>query len=118
MKATQMILVASLAAFAADANGKWTAVFDTQIGEQNYTYEFKSDGKKLTGTATSKGNPAVQIEEGKVDGDKISFVENFSYQGNPIRIEYTGKFDGADKIQFTRKVADYAVEEIVANRVK
>ncbi len=53
-----------------------------------------------------------------MDGDRISFVENFEYQGMQIRIEYTGKFDGEDKIQFTRKVADFAVEELVANRVK
>jgi hypothetical protein len=33
---------------AADITGKWTASFDTQIGEQRYTYEFKVTGSQLT----------------------------------------------------------------------
>ena len=118
MKRAVLILLTGLAAFASDATGKWTAVFDTQIGQQNYTYEFKAEGKKLTGKATSKGNPTVEIQDGKIDGDTLSFVENFSFDGNQIRIEYTGKFDGNDRIKFTRKVAEYAVEEIVAERAK
>ena len=47
------VLVAGLAltAWAADLTGQWTATFNTQIGEQHYTYTFKVDGEKLTGTA-------------------------------------------------------------------
>ncbi len=47
------ILAAGLAltAWAADLTGQWTATFNTQIGEQHYTYSFKVDGEKLTGTA-------------------------------------------------------------------
>jgi hypothetical protein len=47
------ILAAGLAltAWAADLTGQWTATFNTQIGEQHYTYTFKVDGEKLTGTA-------------------------------------------------------------------
>ena len=48
----------------------------------------------------------------------MSLVENFEYQGNKVRIEYTGRFDGEDKIKFTRKVAEFAVEDLVASRVK
>lgn len=118
MKHAVLILMTGLVAMAADATGTWTAVFDTQIGEQSYTYEFKADGKKLTGKVTNKGHGSSDIEAGKVDGDTIAFIENFSFDGNAIRIEYTGKFDGNDRIKFTRKVAEYAVEEIVANRVK
>jgi hypothetical protein len=34
-------------AFAADIAGKWAAEFDTQIGAQKYTYDFKVDAGKL-----------------------------------------------------------------------
>ena len=44
--------------------------------------------------------------------DRVSLVENFEYQGNKVRIE------GEDKIKFTRKVAEFAVEDLVASRVK
>ncbi len=106
----------ALSAFASDVTGKWKAKFDTQIGEQNYTYEFKADGEKLTGKAIS-GSGSSDIQDGKIQGDEISFVEIFTYDGNPIRIEYKGKISG-DEIKFTRQVAEYATEEIIAKREK
>src|SRR5580698_2389188 len=74
-----VVLALALAglARAADVSGKWTASFETQIGTQNYTYEFKVDGQKLTGTAKSM-NGETQITEGKVVGDEITFVENLN----------------------------------------
>lgn len=117
MRILLLALVMGLAAFAADATGKWKSVFDTQIGQQSYTYEFKVDGGKLTGKAIH-ANGSSEIKEGKVVGDVVSFVENFDYQGMEIRIEYKGKFEGDNQINLTRKVGDFAVEEIVATRVK
>ena len=101
---------------AADFNGKWTAQFDTQIGQQNYTYDFHVDGAKLTGTAANDRG-STPITEGKIDGDTITFVEALSFNGMDIRIVYTGKIDG-DTIKFTRKVGDFATEELTAKRVK
>jgi hypothetical protein len=54
-------LIAALActmAFATSIEGKWKATFDTQMGTQNYTYEFHVDGNKVTGTATNDRGPA------------------------------------------------------------
>jgi hypothetical protein len=36
----------------------------------------------------------------------------------PLRISYTGTMTSADEIAFTRNVADLAMEELVAKRVK
>jgi hypothetical protein len=94
----------------------WTASFETQVGTQNYTYTFKVDGGKLTGTAKSD-NGSVQITEGAVNGDDVSFVENLDFQGMPLRIVYKGKASG-DQIKFTRVVADMFNEELVAKRAK
>lgn len=115
-----LTLIFAAVAFAADVSGKWTAAFETQIGPQKYTYDFKVDGSKLTGTI--KGGPEEhpgesEVKEGKVDGDTVSFVEIFKMDDNEVRIEYTGKVVG-DEIKFTRKVAEFATEELVAKRVK
>jgi hypothetical protein len=110
------VLAIAGALFGADVTGTWTASFDTQVGVQNYTYTFKADGTKLTGTAKSQ-NGETQIQEGSVKGDEISFVENLNFQGMELRIEYKGKLSG-DEIKFTRKVADVANEELVAKRAK
>jgi hypothetical protein len=100
----------------ADVTGKWTAAIDTQIGVQNYTYDLKVDGDKVTGRAKSQYGDTA-ITEGTVKGDAVSFVENLDFQGQSLRIEYTGKVSG-DQIKFTRKVGDVATEEFVATRGK
>jgi hypothetical protein len=100
--------------------GKWKGQFDSQIGQQKYTFEFKVDGTNVTGTATGEremGTNTVAITEGKINKDEISFVEPLKIQDNELRIEYTGKVSG-DEIKFHRKVGDVAEEDFVANRVK
>jgi hypothetical protein len=113
-----MVFVSALAlsAYAADISGQWTATFNTQVGEQTYTYTFKVDGEKLTGTAKS-ANGETEIQNGVVKGDDVSFVENLDYQGQKLVITYTGKVSG-DEIKFTRDVAGAAKEDLVAKRVK
>ena len=102
---------------AADITGKWTASFDTQIGQQDYTYDFVVKDATLTGKF--KSNLAEgELLEGKVDGDKVTFVEILKFEGNEVRITYTGKIVSADEIQFTRQVADFATEQLVAKRAK
>jgi hypothetical protein len=103
-------------AHAADITGTWKASFDTQIGVQNYTYTFKVEGSKLTGHAKSE-YADVDIQEGTIKGDDITFVESFDFQGMPIRIVYKGKISG-DEIKLSRNVADIATEEAVAKRAK
>jgi hypothetical protein len=106
----------ALSAFAANIDGKWKATFDTQMGEQHYTYTLKADGEKLTGTAQNDRG-TVEIADGTIKGDEVSFVENLEFNGNKIAITYTGKISG-DEIKLTRKVGDFATEELVAKREK
>jgi len=106
---------------AADITGKWTTQFDSQVGIQKYTFEFKVDGTALTGKAISKiGDGETQttaITEGKIKGDEVTFVENLDYQGMQLRIVYKGKISG-DEIKFDRTVADAGGESFVAKRAK
>jgi hypothetical protein len=105
---------------AADVAGKWHAEFDTQIGMQKYTYEFKVDGDQVTGTAAyerENGKGEVALKEIKVTGDKISFVEPLKFEDQEISITYTGTVAG-DEMKLTRQVGDFATEELVAKRLK
>ena len=106
----------ALTAWAADVAGQWTATFDTQIGEQHYTYTFKVDGEKLTGTAKNDRG-TTDITNGTIKGDQISFDESLDFNGQTILIKYTGTVSG-DSIKLHRKVGDFAEEDLVANRVK
>jgi enterochelin esterase-like enzyme len=101
-----------------DLTGTWNAEFETQIGKQKYTFVLKQDGMTLTGKANAEINGEkheTEIKEGKVDGDSVSFVEPLNFQGNDLRIVYTGKVSG-NEIKFTRQVGDFAKEELVAKR--
>ncbi len=103
-------------AYAAGATGKWTATFNTQVGEQKYTWDLTAAGSKLTGKYTSS-NGNGEITDGKVDGNNLSWVENLDFQGMPLRIEYKATLSG-DELKITRKVADVATEEGVAKRAE
>jgi hypothetical protein len=118
--AIAVVLSLAMPVLAADVTGKWKAEFDTQVGVQKYTFEFKAEGAKLTGKASfermgQKGE--AELKDGKVAGDDVSFVEMLDFQGNLIPITYSGKVAG-EEIKFTRKVGDFATEEFVAKRAK
>ena len=104
--------------FAADITGTWKASFDTQIGTQNYSYQFVVKDTTLTGKIQSEMGGTSEIQQGKVEGDKVSFVEIFKYEGMEIQIVYSGQIVSADEIKFTRQVADFATEQLVARREK
>jgi|EndMetStandDraft_5_1072996.scaffolds.fasta_scaffold32590_2 hypothetical protein len=115
--ATFLVLSTGALAQTPDISGKWTASFETQIGTQNYTYDFLVKDATLTGKAKSNIGEAV-IKEGKVTGNKVTFVEMLNFDGQEIRIEYTGTIASADEIKFVRQVGDFAKEELVAKRAK
>ena len=104
-------------AFAADVSGTWTASFETQVGTQSYTFELQAQGTALTGK--TKGNLTGEnaISDGKVDGNKISFVEKATYQGMPLVFNYTGELKG-DQIHFKRELMGFMAEEFDAKRAK
>lgn len=113
-----VIATAVLPVSAAELAGKWSAAFDSQIGQQTYTYEFKQSGDQLSGTATFEhqfGKGTVELKSLKVDGAKVSFTEALSMQGNEITITYSGTLAG-DELKLTRQVGEFATEELVAKR--
>lgn len=102
---------------AADVSGTWTASFDTQVGKQTYTYMLKVEGAALSGTAKSNLIGDSTLSDGKVDGNKISFVEKGTYQGMPLQFNYTGELVG-EEIHFKRELMGFPAEEFVATRSK
>ena len=115
--ALSLTAAAALAADAVNISGTWTTKFDSQVGEQSYTYTFKVDGGKLTGTAKSNFGEGP-LSNGKVEKDVVTFVENLDYQGQALAISYEGKIVSADEIKFKRDVAGQGGEEFTATRVK
>ncbi len=115
------IVLAACGTLAADAvpniSGTWTTKFDSQVGEQSYTYTFKVDAGKLTGHAKSNLGEG-DLTDGKVVKDVVTFVENLNYQGMDLQINYEGRIVSADEIHFKRDVGGQGGEEFTAKRSK
>lgn len=71
---------------ALDVNGKWAGFVDYNGNAVDLTYNFKTEGSKLTGTLQTPYGESP-IADGKIDQDKISF----STQLNGTTIPQTGK---------------------------
>ncbi len=84
------ILFAAAPAFAADVDGKWAGTISTPGGDFPVTFEFKADGAKLTGTTMSPDGMSLSIKDGKIEGEKITFVVSLDFGGMPLDINYSG----------------------------
>ncbi|MGD0870134.1 MAG: hypothetical protein ABSB88_11325 [Bryobacteraceae bacterium] len=94
-----LLVLTGIAAWAADVTGVWTGTASGGDGDYALTYTFKQDGQKLTGTVTGPTDP-IQIQDGKVDGDKISFWLQVDMGGNVVKFTSTGTIKG-DEISLT-----------------
>jgi len=85
-----ILLVAAVMVYAADVDGTWTGTLSGPQGDFPLSFTFKAEGTKLTGsTAGFDGNP-VPIQDGKIDGNNISFNVTFDFGGMPFMISYKG----------------------------
>ena len=60
-----LLLLGMARVLAADISGTWKASFETQIGQQNYTYQFVVKGTTLTGKIQSEMGGASEIQQGR-----------------------------------------------------
>lgn len=88
------LLLGTLTAFAQNPiDGKWKGTRETDNGTFEVNYTFKVEGNELKGTWKTQFGEA-KIENGKVDGKKISYSISF----NDMTINSTGELVNADEI--------------------
>ena len=93
------LLLAAASCFAADIDGKWAGTMNTPNGDFPVNFTFKADGNTLSGT-TGGPNGDINIADGKIDGDKVSFSVTFDFGGMPLTMKYSGAL-AKDQINFT-----------------
>jgi len=94
---TAILCAASLTAFAASIDGKWTS--ETKFGERTIqnTFNLKSDGGTLTGTIESSAggqSRSTDIKDGKLDGDKFKFSAVQRGKQGERTVVYEGTVEG------------------------
>ena len=60
-----------------NVDGVWNTVTNTPMGPQNATLTLATDGDTLTGTMSGPQG-AIDIEDGAVDGDSLSWKANIT----------------------------------------
>ena len=78
------------AAPAENVTGNWSGAMQGPNGDMNITFHLKQDGEKLTGSVeTGMGDP-VDIQNGKVDHEKVYWETSF----NGMTIQHEGTVSG------------------------
>ena len=117
MKSALVVVVFAAVASAADITGNWKADLQTPQGKVEVSYSFKQEGGTLTGTWQAAQSPTVQIAEGKVSGDKVSFVVKLGPDG-ALTFAHEGTLSG-DEIQLTMKPSgEFPGATVVAKKAK
>ena len=117
MKKLILIFASMLAVMAADVAGEWKATAEGPGGSMERTLSFKVDGAKLTGETESNFTGKSTIENGKVDGDSITFTITAKIQDNEMKISYKGKVTGKDTMTLSSEAGGNSFEW-KATRVK
>jgi len=103
---------------AADVTGSWKGQMSTPDGGSvTLGYTFKQDGAKLTGSSQGPQGDTIEISDGKVDGNKISF--KISFNGMTMSSEGTLSESG-DEIKLSTKSdgGDFPGMEVTLKRDK
>jgi hypothetical protein len=77
------------------ADGNWSLVVSTPMGERQATLSAKTDGAALKGSQMAEGNSA-EIFDGTVDGNAVAWKVSIT-DPMPMTLEFSGTIDG-DKL--------------------
>ena len=94
------ILIVSSTVSAADVDGAWSGTISGPMGDFPVSFTFKADGAKLTGKTMGPDGTDVPIQDGKIDGNNISFTVTFDFGGMPFMLSYKGVVS-ADQIKMS-----------------
>ena len=73
-------------------DGKWNITIKTPMGDQTGVLTLKQEGDALTGDMSGSAG-AAPIENGKVDGDTLSWHAKVT-SPMPITLEFEGSIEG------------------------
>lgn len=101
---------------AADVTGTWKAVAKDNTGEYKRTFVFKQDGTTLTGKTFSDRWGKSTIENGKIDGDVLTFTMTLVAEVGDVKVFFTGKAEG-DAMKLTAEASGKTLE-FIAKRAR
>jgi len=96
---TALFLFLAASAWPASVSGDWKGAFDFNGGSVPVVMHLTAKDAALTGTIEGLPTPTVNIKDGKIDGDTVTFWIESDYQGTTYKLVFKGKVTG-DEIHF------------------
>jgi hypothetical protein len=117
-------LFTSVLLAAAGLDGKWKIETELQTKKRGKVtatsvLDLKSEGGKLTGTVTAsagKRDRTLDITDGKVDGNQISFTTVQKTKKREVKLLWKGTIEG-DTLKLTRSVEGRREQSLTAKRM-
>ncbi|MGD0049020.1 MAG: erythromycin esterase family protein [Bryobacteraceae bacterium] len=104
---TLLLILGSSPAIRAGVDGQWeVSVPGSATG---LLLEFKSDGNRVTGSLSGP-NGKLEIVNGSIAADTISFETVLQLEGRTITVSYTGRISG-DAIELTAHSTEFGAEQ-------
>ena len=119
LRLVSVLILLATAVWAADVSGTWKGDLSTPDGSTfSLVYTLKQDGGKLTGTVLGPEGTPVDLANGKVDGDKLSFSVHIDMNGGMTFVS-EGTVKGDEITLITREEgADQAFPPVTLKREK
>jgi hypothetical protein len=99
-----LLLVLATLLYCADATGKWKGSLDVGGETHELNFDLKPSGDTLTGAFIVEGQSS-EIQDGKIQGDTVSFWAMSQYQGQAIKLVFKGQVLESE-IHFTMGLDD------------
>ena len=76
-----------------DVAGKWYLTFDSAMGPMNWVAVLEQEGDTFSGTCDI-GMGQYPVTEGRIEGQKISFIVELDMPGHEMLLSFEGTVDG------------------------
>ncbi len=91
-----LLLSLTVPALAADIDGKWTGSVSGPNGDIPVAFTFKAEAEKLTGSMMGFDGTEMPIDNGKIDGNTVTFGVTLNFNGNSFSLAYKGVLSGEE----------------------
>jgi hypothetical protein len=94
-----LLALSAVVLSAADITGTWKGSFEYNGENVPVTLNLKASGETVSGNIEGLPTSPAKIEDGKLQGEAVTFWIMIDYQGMAVKLVYKGKLSG-NEIKF------------------
>jgi len=110
-----LVLLSAVPATAQDVEGTWVFSVNSPDGLVELEVAFELDGDEVKGEADFEMADAIEISDGKLEGNVLTFVMHVGMEGAWFSVQITGTIDG-DEMTGQASLAEMGTMPFTATR--